>query len=93
MNRDAGRIPGPCERGRVTAIVDVRDLSRRESNDIKLRVIPVHAVEKMEVTTSGSHDNDLVAHGGLLRNSNRLKMLRGVRSRADKNLYVADSSR
>jgi hypothetical protein len=61
-DRNTVRVQRACKRGRITTIVDVRDLRRRDSNDIDFRIIPVTAIENMEVTSRSSHDNDLSTH-------------------------------
>jgi hypothetical protein len=61
-DRNAVRIQGAGKRGWITTIVDVRDLRRRDSNDIDFRIVPVTAIENMEVTSRSPHDNDLSTH-------------------------------
>ena len=65
-DRDAVRVLRPGERGRVAAVVDAGDLSRREGDDLGARLLAEDRVEVMEVAASRSHDDDL-AHRSSFR--------------------------
>ena len=68
MDRDTLRVPGTRQFGRVTAIVNMGNLCRRECDDVDVPGIPVAAVEQVEVPTSGPHDDDPAAHNGFSGN-------------------------
>ena len=54
-NRNAGRVQVcTCQRRRVSFIVDVGNLRRRESNNVDRRVAAENHVEVVEVTPRGA---------------------------------------
>ena len=66
-DRDARRIEGTGELGRVAAVGDARDLRRGEGDDLDVGIVSVDDVEVMEVAPRGAHDDDSPAvHRGLL---------------------------
>jgi hypothetical protein len=57
-DRDAVGIKLPGERGRIDAAVDVRNLCRREGDDLVLRAVPIDDVEVVEVAAGCAGDDD-----------------------------------
>ncbi len=63
-DRDAFRIEGPGELGRVAPVLDVGDLLGRERDDSRIRVVAVGRVEDVEVATGGSQNNHVLSGHG-----------------------------
>lgn len=57
-DRDALRIEGPRQLGRIGAAGDARDLRRREGHHVARGIVAVDDVEVMEVPPRGTHDHD-----------------------------------
>jgi hypothetical protein len=55
-DRDAVRVALPGKHRWIPAPGDVRDLGRRERDDLGTRVVPVHHVEVVKVAPGGAHD-------------------------------------
>jgi hypothetical protein len=61
MDRDALRIQGTGEFGRISPALDARDLRRREGDHVEDLVVPVVDVEVVEISPGGAHDQDPAA--------------------------------
>ena len=59
VDRDALGVQPAGQLGRVLAVVDVRDLRRREGDDLVRFVVAEVRVEVVEVPARGAHDEDL----------------------------------
>ncbi len=64
-DRYAVRVGCSGQFGGVAPVFDMRDLCRREGNNLDLRIVPVTAIEHVEVATRGPHDNQPTLHGRL----------------------------
>ena len=66
-DRDPVRVEIAGEQGRVDAPVDVRDLRRREGNDLVLLAAPVDDVEVVEVAPGRACDQDAFSRSHVYR--------------------------
>ena len=62
--RNAVRILRPGQFGRIFTVVNIRDLGRRERDNVDGRVIPIHGVEDVKIAPCGAHDDEFSAHDG-----------------------------
>jgi hypothetical protein len=62
IDRNAARVAHAGKRSRIATVFDMRYLCCRKSGNLKLRVVPVTAVEDMKVTSGCSHDNQFLTH-------------------------------
>ncbi len=62
VDSNAVRILFARQGCRITAILDVRDLCRRERHDLEVRIVAVAAVEHVKITAGGTHDDYFPAH-------------------------------
>jgi hypothetical protein len=58
VDRDPVRVTRSRKHGRVDAVVDERNLRRREPHDLGAGIVAIDHVEVVEVATRGSHDED-----------------------------------
>ena len=64
VDLDPVRVPLACQRRRISAVVDERDLGRRERDHFRVGIIAIDDVEVVEVPPCGSHDQDATRHAG-----------------------------
>jgi hypothetical protein len=92
-DRDALRVAGPGERGRVDPAVDPGDLGRREGDHLDVEVGAQGGLEVVEVPTGGSHHHD-PSHAPLLASACcQSGRLRAGAGRADGPVAAADRAR
>ena len=64
VDLDPVRVPLAGQRRRIPAVVDERDLGRRERDDLRVGIVAIDDVEVVEVPPCGSHDQDATRHAG-----------------------------
>jgi hypothetical protein len=62
MDGNSFGVEAPRKNGRVFSSLDIRDLSRGESDDPAIGIIAKNDIEIVEVSTRGSHDEHFQRH-------------------------------